>query len=67
MWPSHAPAIPLVKGAFAEALERQKDLARALKAGKRQLCTPEIEAQARKTNPRAPGLLGRLWKRLFGG
>ena len=57
----------LIKGAFAEALEPQKDLARALKAGKRQLCTPEIEAQARKTDPRTPGLLGRFWKRLFGG
>ncbi len=57
----------LVKGAFTEALERQKDLARALKAGKLQLCTPEIEAQARKAEPRVPGLLGRLWKRLFGG
>ena len=57
----------LVKGAFAEVLERQKDIARALKAGKRQLCTPEIEVQARKTDPRTPGLLGRFWKRLFGG
>jgi len=57
----------LIKGAFAEALEPQKDLARALKAGKRQLCTPEIGAQARKTDPRTPGLLGRFWKRLFGG
>ncbi len=44
----------LVKGAFTEALERQKDLARALKAGKLQLCTPEIEAQARKAEPRVP-------------
>jgi len=50
----------LVKGAFTEALERQKDLARALKAGKLQLCTPEIEAQARKAEPRVPEVVVEL-------